>query len=89
MQITRKLLKQLKTIFEKSGYQVRFAKGRFQGGYCIVSQKKMIIINTLFPLESQVNVLIHLLEQLPIDLSRLNEKEKELFTKLSRSKIKV
>ena len=82
MRISKNLAKQIETIFHKSGYKVRYEKGRFRGGFCIVIRERIIVINRYFPLETQVLLLMRLLKELPIETTKLNEKELNLLTEI-------
>ena len=39
------LLKELETLAERSGVAVRYEKGDFDGGYCILRAERMIVVN--------------------------------------------
>lgn len=54
-------LKKLEEIFVEQGYTLRYEKGQFQSGYCLVDQKKIIIINKFYDTESRMNVLLDIL----------------------------
>ena len=42
------ILQDLKLIAQELGAKVRFERGDFKGGYCIVKEDKTIVINKLF-----------------------------------------
>lgn len=54
-------LKKLEDIFSEQGYTLRYEKGQFQSGYCLVDQKKIIIINKFYDTEARMNVLLDIL----------------------------
>lgn len=71
MRISRSTQENLQNILKSQGYQIRYEKGNFQGGYCLVMQKKMILINKFHPLESKINAMAEIIRQLEIDDSEL------------------
>ena len=55
-------LKKLEDIFEDFGYKVRYEKGNFQGGYCLVLDKKVVVLNKFSDTESRINILLEIAE---------------------------
>ncbi len=49
---------ELSIIVKKSGYSIRYDRGPFQSGYCIVNEKKLILFNRYTPMETKISVLI-------------------------------
>ena len=75
MRITRSTQDKLKALLETQGWTVRYEKGNFKGGYCIVHQQQTIIINKFHPLESKVNTLSEILRELEIDKEALTPEQ--------------
>ena len=48
MKYTQTTLDKLETIFEEAGYVVRYERGTFQSGYCILEEKKVVVLNKFF-----------------------------------------
>jgi len=71
---TRHFLKKLEELFEGMGYTIRYAKGNFQSGYCMVENQKIAVINKFFETEGRVGVLMEILDQLEIEDQLLDEK---------------
>ncbi|MDX1905383.1 MAG: hypothetical protein SFU27_14650 [Thermonemataceae bacterium] len=67
-------LSKIEDIFAESGHFLRYEKGNFKSGYCILKEKRVIIVNKYFSLEGKINCLIDILKQLEIDNSLLSEK---------------
>ena len=66
-------LKKLEQIFKESAIQVRYGKGAFQSGYCILESKNIVVVNKYFPIEGRVNCLIDLLTKVNINEEALSE----------------
>lgn len=75
MKFTAQNLKKLETLFQQLGYTLRYEKGNFQAGYCLVKEKHVIIINKFYTPETRQTVLLELLEQLheQLPLDQLDE----------------
>jgi len=57
-------LKKLETLLEESGYDVRYEKGNFKSNYCILEDKKIVVINKFSVLESKVQSLLEIIQTL-------------------------
>ena len=55
LKITKKFQVKLENILESQEYKIRFEKGNFKSGYCIIKDKKVVIINKYFSLEGKIN----------------------------------
>lgn len=63
---TRSMLKKIEEIFHELSFRIRYEKGNFQSGYCIVDQKDIIVINKFFDSDGRAQVLIEILDKLNI-----------------------
>ncbi len=82
MRITPKILTQLEQCFALAGYKVRYEKGNFQSGYCLIIGQKTIIINQFINTEGRVFCLVEILKQ-NLDIIEMQEDDtKKLITKL-------
>jgi hypothetical protein len=66
LKITKKIQLKLKNILESQEYKIRFEKGNFKSGYCIIKDKKVAIINKYFSLEGKINALIKIIKSIEI-----------------------
>lgn len=72
MRITRSTQEKLQNILKTQGYRIRYEKGNFHGGYCLVMQQKVILINKFHPLESKINAMAEIIRELAFDDSELS-----------------
>lgn len=77
----------LEDIFAESDYVLRYEKGNFNAGYCLLKDTKIAIVNKYFPPEGKINCLIEILRSIEIDTSRLSEKNKSLYLELTQSEL--
>ncbi len=71
---SKHFLKKLETLFETLGYIVRYEKGSFQSGYCLVQDRKIAVINKFFDTEARASVLLEILDDIAPEGSDLEEK---------------
>lgn len=71
----------LESVLRNHGFTLRFEKGNFQSGYCILKDRKVAIINRFFNREGRFRVLTELLREIPLDEELLAEDEINLLNK--------
>lgn len=82
---TRHTLNKLEELFRDLKISVRYEKGNFQSGYCIVVGKNVVIVNKFFDVEARINTLLEILEQGNIDLTPLPEEIYDWYRKLRKN----
>ena len=60
---TRHYLKKLESLFSELEYSVRYEKGNFQSGYCLVEDRRVAVINKFYDVEGRINCLLDILQQ--------------------------
>ena len=79
MRYTQTTLDKLEAVTEQAGYVLRYERGTFQSGYCILEQKKVIVLNKFLQLEGRINTLAELIPQLEIQADLLTDDSKKLY----------
>jgi hypothetical protein len=79
MKYTQTTLDKLESIPEQAGYVLRYERGSFQSGYCILELKKVVVLNKFLQTEGRINTLLDLIPQLDINPEILNEESKKLY----------
>jgi hypothetical protein len=79
MKYTQTTLDKLEAVPEQAGYVLRYERGTFQSGYCILESKKVVVLNKFLPIEGRINTLIDLIPQLEIDPGHLSEESAKLY----------
>ncbi len=86
---TKHFLNKLEDIMSETDYILRYEKGNFQSGYCILDESKIAIINKFFTLEGKINSLIEILRSIQIDTNRLSENNKKLYSAVSQNQLQL
>src|SRR5579875_3793345 len=79
MKYTQATLNKIEKLIEEAGYIVRYERGTFQSGYCILEQKRVVVLNKFLPLEGRINTLIDLIPQLKMDAGILTPESKKVW----------
>ncbi len=86
---TKHFLDKLENLFAASDYILRYEKGNFKSGYCVLNETKIVIVNKYFPLEGKINVLIDILIELNFNPQDFKEKANQDFlTELRQTQLK-
>lgn len=85
---TKHNLKRLEDIFSELKITVRYEKGNFQSGYCIVFGKNIVIVNKFFDTEARINTLLEILDQGTFDTGELTDDNHEWYTKVRKGMLK-
>jgi hypothetical protein len=64
MKYTQGTLDKIEKILDEAEYVLRYERGTFQSGYCILEQRKVVVLNKFLPLEGRINTLIDIIPQL-------------------------
>jgi hypothetical protein len=72
MKFTQTTLDKIERVLDEVGYIVRYERGNFQSGYCILEQKKVVVLNKFLPLEGRISTLIDIIPQLKITPENLS-----------------
>lgn len=82
MKYTQHNLDKIEKVIEEGGYVIRYERGTFQSGYCILQDKKVVVLNKFFQTEGRINTLIDLLPQLVINIDDLTHESQKLYEEL-------
>lgn len=89
MKITESLQNKLEDIFKKLTYRVRYERGNFKSGYCVIDHQNVIVINKFFSLESKVNAMIEILRDIKADFSLLDPNTARLADQLRQADLEL
>jgi len=78
-------LQDLKLLAAQLGAKVRFEKGDFKGGYCILHDSKVIIVNKMTTLQRKVMILSAAIKELGIDKIYLAPKIREIIDEMAET----
>ena len=79
MKYTQTTLDKLEAVVEEAGYVLRYERGTFQSGYCILEERKVVVLNKFLQLEGRINTLLDLIPQLNIDADTLTPDTRKFY----------
>ena len=82
MKYTQHTLDKIEKLIEEAGYVIRYERGTFQSGYCILQERKVVVLNKFFQTEGRINTLVDLLPQLDINYDALTLESQRMYEEL-------
>jgi hypothetical protein len=73
--ITQYNLDKIENLLEELGYKVRYEKGNFKTGACVIQNSKVIVVNKFSNLEIKINSLVQLIREFEFLKEDLDEKQ--------------
>lgn len=64
-------LEKIEKLISEAGYILRYERGTFQSGFCILESKKVVVLNKFLQTEGRINTLIDLIPILKIEIDHL------------------
>jgi hypothetical protein len=84
MKATQSTLDKLSAIVHEAEYVLRYERGTFQSGWCLLEQRRIIVLNKFLDTEGRINTLLDLIPQLPIDIDKLTHDSQKLYEEIKK-----
>ncbi len=79
MKFTQSSLDKLEDILHESKYTTRYERGTFNSGWCLLEEKKIVVLNKFLDTEARINTLLDLIPQLDIEFDKLTHESQKLY----------
>lgn len=79
---TPKTLKKLEELFEEAGYVVRYERGNFNSGYCVLEHKRVVVINKFYNVQGRIGCLADILQEVEIDTEMMSDESLKLYNQI-------
>ncbi|MBW3544665.1 MAG: hypothetical protein KY428_03540 [Bacteroidetes bacterium] len=79
---TKHYLNRLEDVFSETDYILRYEKGHFRSGYCILNEKRLVVVNRYYTTEGKINCLIEILRNLKPSSETLSDKNAKFLEEL-------
>jgi hypothetical protein len=84
MKLTQTTLDKLEDILGESEFVVRYERGNFQSGWCLLEAKRIVVLNKFLNLEARINTLLELIPVLDIQFDKLTHDSQKLYTEVQK-----
>jgi hypothetical protein len=86
MKYVQSTLDKIEKVVEEAGYVVRYERGTFQSGYCILQQRRVVVLNKFLQTEGRINTLIDLMPQLEVNIDALTHESQKVYEEVMSMK---
>ena len=86
---TTHTLDKLENLLGALQYKVRYEKGNFKTGACMLENSRVIVVNKFSNLESRIIALVELIRQLNVNDTVLDEKQKQFLYHLKQTTLQL
>jgi hypothetical protein len=87
MKYNQTILSKLEKILDEADYVVRYERGSFQSGYCILEAKKVVVLNKFLNTEGRINTLIDLIPSLKLTYEFLTVDSQKMYDEVMAQQI--
>jgi hypothetical protein len=77
----------MEELISESDYILRYEKGNFKSGYCVLKEQKIMIVNKFFAVEGKINALLDILKGIQLDTTKFSEKSLKLYEELTQAEV--
>jgi len=89
LSITNHTLDKLESLLKALDYRVRYEKGNFKTGACVLENSRVVVVNKFSNLESKILGLADLIATLEVQDQLLDDKQKQLLNQLKQTTLKL
>ena len=89
LSLTNHTLEKLELLLKTAGYKVRYEKGNFKTGACLLQNSKVIVVNKFSNLESRILAIAELARELEFDFTLLDDKQAALVHQLKQTNLQL
>jgi hypothetical protein len=87
--ITNHTLEKLELLLKTGGYRLRYEKGNFKTGACLLQNSRVIVVNKFSGLESKILAISELARELEMDYQLLDEKQLTFLQQIKQTKLEL
>ena len=73
----------LQQILSDCNYTIRYERGTFQSGWCLLEQRRIVVLNKFLDTEGRINTLLEIIPQMQIDFDKLTLESQKLYTEIT------
>ncbi|MCS6973853.1 MAG: hypothetical protein N2044_03165 [Cyclobacteriaceae bacterium] len=88
MKYTTTFLTRLEDMIAESDYTLRYEKGNFKSGHCLLRDQKIIVVNKFYTTEGKINAILEILKSVDLNTERFSEKSRRLYEELFQTETK-
>lgn len=81
---SKHFLNKLEDLFAETDYILRYERGNFKSGYCLLNDSKVAVINKFYSLDGKINCLVDILKEIEVNTEKLSPKNQKFYAELNQ-----
>jgi hypothetical protein len=82
-------LKKLEQLLKEGGLKLRYEKGSFKSGYCLLEAQQVVVVNKFYTTDTKIQTLTELIQNLSLQQELLSPESKRIYSELQQTEIKL
>ncbi len=83
----KQMLAELEDVASRLGYTIRYEKGNFEGGYCVLKESCLLVVNSRNEAEKRIVIVSKSLKEIGIDEIFVKPNVREVIERESKRKL--
>ncbi len=82
-------LKKLEQLFKEAGFVLRYEKGSFKAGHCLLLTQQMIVVNKFYTVDTKITALSDIAHSLHWEDDQLSAESKKVLYEIRQTALKL
>ncbi|MCA6073714.1 hypothetical protein [Fulvivirga sedimenti] len=82
-------LRKLEELIGETDYILRYEKGNFKSGWCVLRDTKVIVVNKFYATDGKINCLLDIIKSVDLNAEKLSEKNRKLYQELAQIELEL
>lgn len=87
--LTTHTLEKLEMLLRTAGYKVRYEKGNFKTGACMLLNSQVVVVNKFSNLESKIHAITELIRELELNFNLLDDKQISFLQQIKQTRLQL
>lgn len=79
---TPNTLKKIEQLFEEARFRIRYEKGTFASGYCLLESRQIAVINKFLNIEGRINALLEIVPTIHVVEEDLSDEIRKFYNQI-------
>ncbi len=82
-------LKKIENLLKEAGLKLRYEKGNFKSGHCLLEEQQVVVVNKFYTVETKIQALSEIVQQLQFDVELLSPESRKIHQELRQTEIRL
>lgn len=78
-------LKKLEQLFKENGFKLRYEKGTFKSGHCLLLEQQVVVVNKFYTIETKIGALTDIARTLTWHEEQLSAESKKVLNDIRQT----